>query len=97
MSIVKPELHWSIAGLLLILQGLLIWIVLVIGFVAWMFVHVWWQKADFPECLGWYDLNLAAFLQRVVLRPIIAVPTVSWIPVGKMTEVTHRVRPFDLF
>jgi hypothetical protein len=95
MGVMMPQLHWSVAALIVILHGLFMWIVVPFGVVAWVLVHTWLQKADFGECLGWYDLNLVAFLQRVLLRPITREPSARWVPVGKMTEVTHRVWLFD--
>jgi hypothetical protein len=93
----EPRLNWFNGLLLMVLHAILMWVVIPIGFIAWVFVHNWLQKAECDECLGWYDLNLGAFLQRVLLRPIIPAPTLNWIPFKNMTEVTHRVWLFDFF
>lgn len=93
----KSEWNLPTTVLFMALHGLLLWVVIPFGTMAWVFVHNWMHKADFDECLGWYDANLAAFVQRLLLRPIFRVPTVGWIPAREMTQVTHRVRLLDIF
>ena len=93
----RPQLYWATALVLLTIRGVLLWIVMPVGFVAWLFFHSWIQRAALGECLAWYDVNLIAFLQRVLLRPFITEPTVAWVPVRGMTDVTHRVKPRDLY
>jgi hypothetical protein len=82
----RPQLHWAIALVLLLLRGVLLWIVIPAGFVAWLFFHSWIQRATLGGCLAWYDVNLIAFLQRVLLRQFIPKPTVEWVPVRAMTD-----------
>jgi len=90
------ELPASIAVVLLTLRGLMLWLVIPCGFIAWL-THYWWARsASLGQCLGWFDLNLLAFLQRVVMRPVIPDPTANWVPSEKMATVRHRFRPNDL-
>jgi len=91
----RPQLHWATALVLLTLRGVLLWIVMPVGVVAWLFLHSWIQRAALGECLAWYDVNLIAFLQRVLLRPFIPEPTVAWVPAKGMTDVTRKVRLLD--
>ena len=90
------ELPASVALVLLTLRGLMLWLVIPFGFVAWLAYYSWARPASLGQCLGWFDLNLVAFLQRVVLKSFIPDPTASWVPSKKMSTVTHRCRPNDL-
>lgn len=52
------------------------------------------QGVGLRQFLGWVDLNLMAFLSRIVLRPLFRDP-VPWIGWREMAHVTHRVRFID--
>jgi len=69
-----------VALVFLILRGFLLWFVIPYGFVAWL-VYYWWERsASLGQCLGWFDLNLIAFLQLVVMKYFIPVAAAYWIP-----------------
>lgn len=91
------QLYWATALVLLTIRGVLLWIVMPVGFVAWLFFHSWIQRAALGECLAWYDVNLIAFIQRVLLRLLITEPTVEWVPARGMTDVTQRVKLRDVY
>jgi hypothetical protein len=46
------------------------------------------------QCVGWFDLNLLAFLQRFLFGLLIPEPSVRYVPWRDMTDVTHRIRIF---
>jgi hypothetical protein len=98
MSSADPERRNSIVGGLMILfaRGLLLWIVVPIGTVGRIFAELWLRRSGvrFLQYLGWIDLNLIAFLQRVVFRPLVRRPS-DFVPARKMSSMTHRLRAID--
>ncbi|WP_353827318.1 hypothetical protein [Agromyces sp. SYSU T0242] len=78
---------------LLTARGFLLWIVVPVGFVAWLLVG--WAFGTGPgQFLGWLDLNLIAALQRVLIRRVDGewpMPRVSFVPIGMLRSVRHRV------
>ena len=80
----------------LILRGFLLWIVVPLATVAWLLVGFRLRRrgSTFGQYLGWIDVNLIAFLQRTILRPITRSP-LSWVPVKQISEVSHRLRASD--
>ena len=83
------------ALVLLTIRGFLLWLVIPIGFVAWL-TYFWWARAaSLGQCLGWFDLNLVAFLQRMLKR-FIPRATVRRVPSNRMSAVTHRVTSMSL-
>ncbi|WP_051973731.1 hypothetical protein [Cryobacterium sp. MLB-32] len=85
-----------VALVLLFTRGFLLWLVIPYGFVAWL-VYYWWAKsASLGQCLGWFDINLIALLQLVVLKNFIPTPSVYWVPSKQMSTVNHRIRGYDL-
>ena len=85
----------EVALVLLTIRGFLLWLVIPVGFVVWLFYFWWARSASLGQCLGWFDLNLVAFLQRVMKR-FIPYPTVQTVPNQKMSTVTHRFRSNDV-
>jgi hypothetical protein len=87
-----------IAGLaLLCLRGVLLWIVIPLAALAWLPAAVRLRRrgVKLGQFLGWVDLNLVAFLERTILRPLFRSP-VKWTSMRAMPEVTHRVGALDL-
>lgn len=85
--------------LLLIVRGLLLWIVVPIGFVAWG-VSLPWQlkrKVALGQFLGWLDSNMLIIIERSILRPFFEAPTHRWVPTKGRAEVQHRIGALDLF
>ena len=86
---------------LLVVRGLLLWILVPMGFVLWLLVFGWSARVGLGAFLGWLDLNLAAALQRVMLRPIngqLPLPRVEFVPMRLVQSVSHRVHLVrDLF
>lgn len=94
----QSRLFAIIAGLaLLCVRGVLLWIIIPLAALAWLPVAVWLRRrgVKFRQFLGWVDLNLIAFLERTVLRPLFRSP-IQWTPARAMPEVTHRVDALDL-
>ena len=87
-----------VAGLaLLCLRGVLLWIVIPLAVLAWIPVSARLRRrgVKLGQFLGWADLNLMAFLERTILRPLFRFP-IQWTPMRVMPEVTHRVGALDL-
>jgi hypothetical protein len=82
---------------LLCLRGVLLWIVIPLAVLAWLPVSVRLRRrgVKLGQFLGWADLNLMAFLERTILRPLFRSP-IQWTPMRVMPEVTHRVGALDL-
>jgi hypothetical protein len=84
------------ALVLLTIRGFLLWLVIPIGFVAWLTYFRWARSASLGQCLGWLDVNLVAFLQRLLKR-FIPRATVRRVPSQQMSAVTHRVTSMSLW
>jgi hypothetical protein len=79
---------------LLVVRGLLLWILIPIGFVLWLLVFGWTARVGLGAFIGWLDLNLVAALQRVLIRPVsgqLPMPRVEFVPVRRVQSVSHRV------
>ena len=81
------------AFLLPVSRGILLWILIPLGFVAWILGSPWFllKHISLGQFLGWLDLNLCVALQRGPLRLFIAKPWLSWIPASKMHQTEHRI------
>ena len=82
---------------LLVVRGLLRWIVIPVGFVAWL-LFGWVIGVGPRQFLGWVDLNLIAALQRVLVHRVNGewpIPRVAFVPIGKLKSVRHRVSVLD--
>jgi hypothetical protein len=84
------------AVLLLAVRGVLLWIVVPLGAVAWLLAAPSLRRRGIGvgRFLGWLDLNLVAALQRSVLRPLFDVPR-AWTPWGAASSVEHRISRVD--
>ncbi len=82
---------------LLLIRGVLLWAVIPLATCAWLPAALWLRRRGvrLGHFLGWVDLNLMAFLARVVLRPFFRAPP-AWVPASAMGTVTHRVTGLDL-
>ena len=82
---------------LLVVRGLLLWVVIPLGFIAWLLLG--WVRGVGPgQFLGWVDLNLIAALQRLLVRRVNGewpMPRVDFVPIGKLRSVRHRVSVLD--
>jgi hypothetical protein len=90
----NPALAWFV---LLMIRGTLLWIVIPLAVCAWAPAAPWLSRRGvrLGHFLGWVDLNLIAFLTRIILRPLFRAPT-PWVPASAMEQVTHRVSELDL-
>jgi hypothetical protein len=104
---VNPDYRWgrftsasdnSIAGgiLLVLIRGLLLWVLIPVGSVAWA-LTVPWSRASLTAFLGWLDNNQIFLLQRTILRPAFPSPSVQWIRFKDAADATHRIRFGDMF
>ena len=88
----------SILGgvLILLARGLLLWVVVPVATLAWMVAFPWLHRRGvrFLQYLGWIDLNLIAFLQRFVFRPLVRWP-IDFVSAREMSLVVHRLRAID--
>lgn len=84
---------------LLFIRGVLLWLLVPLGFVVWVLGAVWLigRGATLGKFLGWLDSNFIIILERTLLRPFFAEPTHPWVPFADIAGVTHRVGPLDLF
>jgi hypothetical protein len=78
---------------LLVTRGILLWIVVPLGFLAWVVLTPWLRARRVPlgQFLGWIDNNLIAGLERSVLRPLFRHPPQPWIRARDIEQVRHRV------
>ncbi|WP_353827322.1 hypothetical protein [Agromyces sp. SYSU T0242] len=78
---------------LLTARGLLLWIVVPVGFIAWLLVG--WVFGTGPgQFLGWIDVNLIAALRRVFIHRVDGgwpMPRLAFVPIGMLQSVRHRV------
>lgn len=82
------------ALVLLVVRGLLLWILIPLGFALWLLSIGWGARVALGAFLGWLDLNLLAALERTLLRPVgglQSMPRVEFVPVRRMQSVSHRV------
>jgi hypothetical protein len=79
---------------MLMARGLLLWLLIPLGFLAWVLGSPWFllKHISLGQFLGWLDFNLFVALQRGPLRPFIAEPRVEWMPGSKMAQTEHRIR-----
>jgi len=84
------------ALVLLTVRGLLLWVVVPLGVVAWPLVVVTSRKRGvrLGQFLGWLDLNLTSAIQRTVTRPFFQAP-IPWTPFDAAASLTHRIRLLD--
>ncbi len=63
-----PSTHVGLGDLsalaLMLVRGILLWIVIPIGFTLWLLVFCWTARVGLGEYLGWLELNLIAALHR---------------------------------
>ena len=84
------ELNVIVQLLILMIRGVLLWIVIPVATLFWI-VSFWTTKASLGACLGWFDLNLNALIQRVLLRPFVRNPPATWEMWSKMVSTEHRI------
>lgn len=92
----SPRMSVGAGFVLLMLRGVLLWIVVPIGILAWLFLGVILPRrgVTMGQFLGWLDLNLIAVIERTVLRRWVRSP-LPWTPAADLPKVTHRVRALD--
>ena len=79
---------------LLLARGILLWIIIPIGFALWLLVFSWTARLGLGEFLGWLDLNLIAALHRVMVRPFNG-SRFEFVPVRLIPTVRHRIHVVD--
>jgi hypothetical protein len=84
------ELNEFVQLMALVIRGVLLWIAVPVAVIAWAVIF-WMTKARLGACLGWFDLNLNALIQRVILRPFIRKPPALWVPLSGMATTEHRI------
>jgi hypothetical protein len=84
------------ALILLTVRGVLLWVIVPFGVLAWPLVVVASRKRGLRlgQFLGWLDLNLTSAIQRTVARPFFDGP-IPWTPFSAAAGLTHRIRPLD--
>jgi hypothetical protein len=78
----------------LVTRGLLLWILIPLGFTLWLLVFSWTARVCLAAFIGWLDLNLLAALQRVLRFPgsgELPMPRVEFVPLRRLQSVSHRV------
>ena len=89
-----------LSGLVLLtVRGVLLWLVLPLGCVAWVLVAPWLRKrgVKFGQFLGWIDINFMVLIHRSLLRPFYRKAAPRWVPATEMLGVKHRVGMIDLY
>jgi hypothetical protein len=81
---------------LLLIRGIVLWILIPIGFALWLLIFSWTARVGLGGFLGWLDLNLIAALHRVMVRPFNG-SKVEFVPLGTIQSVAHRIRFVDPF
>ncbi|ANJ28384.1 hypothetical protein ATC03_18450 [Agromyces aureus] len=79
---------------LLVIRGVLLWILIPVGFVLWLVIFGWSARVGLGNFLGWLDLNLTAALQRALGLPTRTTGTLrkeEFVPMRLMQMVTHRI------
>ena len=91
------RLPFVVALALLCLRGVLLWVVVPLGSLAWLAGWPAWhrRRVKLAQFLGWLDLNLIAVLERSLLRPFVKDP-LARVPLARAHEVTHRISSMDL-
>lgn len=88
----------SVVGGLLVLfaRGVLLWVVVPIASLVWVLVAIRLRRrgVTFGQYLGWVDVNLVAFLQRTLFRPVVRSRT-PFVPPLEIPSVSHRLHPLD--
>jgi len=81
------------ALVLMVIRGIALWLLVPIGFFVWILVSPWLvpRAVGLSKFVGWIDLNFAAFLQRVILRPFFATLSLPWVPFRDACNLRHRV------
>jgi hypothetical protein len=81
---------------LLTVRGLLLWVVVPLGVVAWPVVVVPSRNRGvrLGEFLGWLDLNLTSAIQRTIARPFFGAP-MPWTPFDAAAGLPHRIHLLD--
>jgi hypothetical protein len=87
-----PRLPWEVVIALLLLRSVLLWLVIPAGIAAWLAYFAWAKRVSLGLCLGWFDLNLGAFLLVVVLKHFVSNPPLAWVPSSRMASGTYRYR-----
>ena len=79
---------------LLVVRGLLLWILIPVGFVLWLVIFGWSAGVGLGTFLGWLNLNLTAALQRMVILPLgrkAPIRRAEFVPIRLMESVKNRV------
>ena len=79
---------------LLVVRGLLLWILIPVGFVLWLVIFGWSARVGLGTFLGWLDLNLTVALQRILVLPVRGKDSMrraEFVPLRLMESVKHRV------
>lgn len=83
--------------MLLLVRGILLWPAVPVAGVVWLVAPLRFgaRRVSPAQALGFLDLNLAACIERTVLRPFVRQPH-PFVAVGTLPDVAHRVSLSDL-
>lgn len=85
-----------IAGvLLMLLRGLLLWLLIPLGTLAWIF-SLPVSRSGWGNFLGWLDNNMIAALQQTIFRVGYPEPSCRWVRFRNRHSVKHRIRFGDM-
>lgn len=79
---------------LLVVRGLLLWILIPVGFVLWLVIFGWSARVGLGAFLGWLDLNLTVALQRILVLPVRGKDSMrraEFVPLRLIESMKHRV------
>ncbi len=81
----------------MVMRAYLLWLVVPLGLLAWVLLSPWLlhHRVTLPRFLGWLDLNVAAFLQRVLLRRFFVTLSLRWVPFCEASRERHRIGLLD--
>lgn len=78
------------------IRGLLLWIVIPVGTLAWIFVVVW-MRVSLGAFLGWIDINVFCALGRIFALQRFGVEIFDWVPWSEARSLKHRIVFLDLW
>ena len=94
----EPRRLSVVAGVsLLMLRGILLWVVVPVAAIVWIISFPIWRRRGFGlgVFLAWADLNLIAFLERTILRPMTVGARIEYPSLSEARASGHRIRFLD--
>ena len=93
-----PELGFVAAASVMVARSLLLWLLVPLGFLAWVIGLVWFLRkhVSLGQFLGWLDLNLVIALLHGLPRRLAPEGRYHWVPFAGM-RTAHRIGLLDLY